>query len=753
MEWYTIEEFANTRPVCVYHKEQEKGNVSKNKYQNIHILAKAIFWWDGVTQNILNVSGDDFYKLYCNGTYLLEGPTQNYEDRYEYDRIDVTPYLKKGENILALHLFYAGVVNRAYQSADMRLGLMVEWEDKTRNPLSFYYKQSKAYSGDLTGYDTQFLENFDSRKWESDWNTTNQLTDDWKKMKKASWADYQMKPKRTKRIERTNVVPQSIKRFKNQIFVDMGREITGNLWITGHGKKGRTVTILSAEELSTKRGTAQGYQGQDLDIDTYLKTQGRASFSHKEDYTLSPLLYELRANCIYKEIWTLDDGTCVYIPFDYKGFRYLHLICEDHVKIDDIQIWQRNYPMPEEVLTISSSELYLEDIFRICKNAVRCGSQEVYVDCPTREKGQYFGDAFITAHAQVYLTDDTSLMRQCIEQFAATSRVSKGLLGVAPGSEMQEIADFSLLFPSFLWQYYEFSKDEDFLRSYYATAKEMLLYFQTYEEADGLLSGVDEKWNLVDWPEGLRDGYDFPLTRPKVEKGAHAVLNAHYLGALSVLIKIEDTLTIAERMITKEELKEKKKSYQKAFFRKEVGLFADSRTSNHTSLHANIYSLYYDLAPKEAKEVICDFFMEKGFACGVLSSYFMLKALAFCNEYEKEYELLMNDSKNSWIEMLREGATSCMEVWQKDQKWNTSLCHPWASAPIAILVEDIAGFRPSADQKEGFYWAEQFPEQLKFFQMNLTYKQQKYQITIQKEERQIKCLSDMENDSLCSKSI
>ncbi len=45
--------------------------------------------------------------------------------------------------------------------------------------------------------------------------------------------------------------------------------------------------------------------------------------------------------------------------------------------------------------------------------------------------------------------------------------------------------------------------------------------------------------------------------------------------------------------------------------------------------------------------------------------------------------------------MLEEGATTCMEVWGKEQKFNTSLCHPWASAPIPVLIEDIIGLTPS----------------------------------------------------------
>ncbi len=61
------------------------------------------------------------------------------------------------------------------------------------------------------------------------------------------------------------------------------------------------------------------------------------------------------------------------------------------------------------------------------------------------------------------------------------------------------------------------------------------------------------------------------------------------------------------------------------------------------------------------------------------------------------YRLLLNDSDHGWCNMLREGATTCFEAWGKDQKWNTSLCHPWASAPVPVILEEIAGIHLSPE--------------------------------------------------------
>jgi len=83
----------------------------------------------------------------------------------------------------------------------------------------------------------------------------------------------------------------------------------------------------------------------------------------------------------------------------------------------------------------------------------------------------------------------------------------------------------------------------------------------------------------------------------------------------------------------------------------------------------------------------------------VYMAYFVLKALARCGEYGLMSRLLLSEGVHSWANMLREGATSCWEAWGRDQKANTSLCHPWASAPVIVLIEDMAGIRAA---KPGF---------------------------------------------------
>ena len=132
-----------------------------------------------------------------------------------------------------------------------------------------------------------------------------------------------------------------------------------------------------------------------------------------------------------------------------------------------------------------------------------------------------------------------------------------------------------------------------------------------------------------------------------------------------------------------------KKAFIAAFYNEETKLFCDTEALTHSALHSNALPLYFGIATEDMQEDIRLFIMEKGLSCGVQFAYFVLKALGKIGAYEDELALLVNEGEHSWVNMIREGATTCFEAWGKGQKWNTSLCHPWAATPIPILFEDL----------------------------------------------------------------
>ncbi|WP_262495887.1 family 78 glycoside hydrolase catalytic domain [Paenibacillus sedimenti] len=204
--------------------------------------------------------------------------------------------------------------------------------------------------------------------------------------------------------------------------------------------------------------------------------------------------YKLRCNCTYLEFWTLSGGRDVLEFFDYKAFRYVEVIGGGlALEPQHFAAVVRHYPMDDDNCSFSTSHARLDSIWRICSNAVNYGTQEQFMECPTREKGQYLGDNTIIAHSHMYLSGDYRLTRKALRDFALSVKaVCPGLLAVAPGSFMQEIADFSLQWPLQLLQYAKQNGDLEFALEMLPVAEGIAAYFRQYEREDGLLQDVKE---------------------------------------------------------------------------------------------------------------------------------------------------------------------------------------------------------------------------------------------------------------------
>ena len=195
---------------------------------------------------------------------------------------------------------------------------------------------------------------------------------------------------------------------------------------------------------------------------------------------------------------------------------------------------------------------------------------------------------------------------------------------------------------------------------------------------------MTEKWNLVDWPDNLRDGYDFPMTRPRIGKGAHNVLNAFWCGFLDAMDEIYSILG----MKTTGRSEKTKEAFVKAFYNEKTGLFTDSEAKTHSAVHSNILPLLFGIGREidGLTDRLASFIEQKGLgSMGVYMAYFALAALKKCGKADAALRLAT--SEEAWLNMIKEGATTTYEAWGKDQKWNTSLFHPWAVAPLIVFSD------------------------------------------------------------------
>ncbi len=653
-KWITNKEFCAFEPINVFHKENDDVKIPGNEaYQNKHILFRRTFSLPEFGKALLRISADDYYKLYINGRFVAQGPAPGYPFHYYYNEIDVTRYLHPHTNVIAVHTYYQGLVNRVWVSADLRQGLACELFLDGKQVLTSDETWKCAYHTGFSacgkfGYDTQFAECYDARAAECGFSAPEFDDSAWENAHFRIHADYTMFRQPTEQLAFCDVKPKELRKTSDGLFCDFGFEAVGYLTFRASGKRGDTLTLHFGEELNDD----------------------------------GSVRYKMRCNCNYEEKFILSgNDTDELNEYDYKAFRYAELDIPDGVTVDtdSIRFVVRHYPF-REIKHYTGTNQKLAVIYKLCSDTIKYGVQECFVDCPTREKGQYLGDVTIAGLAHASLTGDPSMIRKALENYTQSTFICKGLMTVAPASLMQEIADYSLQFPFQVLWYYRFTGDKAFLRQMYPYVRGVCDFFADYRRENGLIENVKAKWNLVDWPANLRDNYDFPLEKP-IGEGFHNVINAFYVSMLGHTDEIARILGEKPTGL----YENTKTAYINAFYDKEQKLFVDSIGSRHASFHSNVTALFGGIwTDEENKRAMINLIRAKKLTCaGVYMAFFALYALKECGEKKLMETLIADDG--AWMNMLDEGATTCYEAWGKEQKWNTSLFHPWASAPAILL--------------------------------------------------------------------
>lgn len=655
-KWITNEEFCSLPPRNVFHKQLEPVELPCDEHRNRHILFRKKVNIGEFKEAKIYISADDYYKLYINGEFVAQGPTPAYHFRYNYNVIDVSGFLKKGENTIAVHTLYQGLINRVWLSGDNRHGLIldlvVDGKTVSKSDETFKVSYHSAYSEmGVCGYETQFLEKYDSCSLEVGFEKPDFDDSKWANARLKQIADYSLKEQESSMLTFEEIEPKTYKARGNSILYDFGGVFVGYFGATAKGKKGDIVKIRC---------------GQELNDDGSLR-------------------YKLRANCVYEEEWVLSGNEDTLDWFDYKSFRYVEVILPDGVQINSVKLTAKHYPfsLKTNLKAEFAKDEKLQKIWELCVRTQRYGVQEVIQDCMEREKGFYLGDGCYTALTNMVLTGDDSMVKRLIDDAFATDFISDTLVTCMNCSFMQEIAEYPLMLVYLVLWHYRFTGDSEYLKINYPKVKKLLDAYKRDYENKGLLKNLD-KWCVVEWPKNFQHNYDVDITEGKICKEAHVSLNAYYLYAVKSANKIAEAL--GEKCYRDEA--PLISAFMKAFYDEEKHLFKDGENTNHTTIIGNSFVFAFDLCSDEKfKENFLKELKEKGIhSVSFFCAFCILLGLAVNNRYDLIKRELLDEG--AWLRMLKEDATTTFEGWGRDTKWNTSLFHLTMSY-AAIFMADI----------------------------------------------------------------
>jgi alpha-L-rhamnosidase len=391
----------------------------------------------------------------------------------------------------------------------------------------------------------------------------------------------------------------------------------------------------------------------------------------------------------------LPDSIGVIMPFRYCEIENLK------VPIEDLAIQQKvyNYRFNDQNSSFTCSDTILNKIWELGKYTIKATSfTGMYID-GDRERIPYEADAYINQLGHYVVDNEYSIARRTNAYFMNH-----------PTWPTEWILHTVMLF----YQDYMYTGDLAPLSKYYDALKVKTLI--ELEREDGLISSKsprltdefikrlgfqnsDQKLkDIVDWPsassvgKGERDGYDMV--------DINTVVNAFHFHDLKLMAEIAKYLGKKDDAVFFSRRAELiKNSINDKLLNKEKGIYIDGEYSTHSSLHANMFPLAFDIVPGKYKRSVTEFIRSRGMACSVYGAQYLLEALYKQGESGYALELMTSTSDRSWWNMIRSGSTMTLEAWDLKYKSNLDWNHSWGTAPVNIVSRYLWGITPA---KPGF---------------------------------------------------
>lgn len=329
----------------------------------------------------------------------------------------------------------------------------------------------------------------------------------------------------------------------------------------------------------------------------------------------------------------------------------------------------------DDAAAFSSSDETLNRIWDLCRYSIKATTfAGVYVD-GDRERIPYEADAYLNQLSHYATDTDIQTARDTIDHL------------IKHGTWPTEWPPHMIMMVHADWMR---TGDAQWAADRYDALKPLLLTARVGD--DGLVHSTAQhlkKGDIVDWPKTERDGFVFTTTNVVVN--AFHVHTLRLMGELAAAIgKPEESAayfaTHAETLAT----------FNDTFLADDRGVYRDGVGTEHSSLHANLFPLAFDLVPDSARTRVTDYAIAKGMACSVYAAQYFMEALFHNEAGEAAMDLILADNDRSWRHMVNSGTTISWEAWDQKYKPNQDWNHAWGAAPANLLPRFVLGVEPIA---------------------------------------------------------
>lgn len=588
--------------------------------------------------------------LGCETTYPVW--EERSAHRCRYLSFDLLPYLKAGENVLAVRLGN-GWYHQTERIAEGKFvfGLPKLWFELTltdadgRQEWIESDRQTLWHPGGLLKNNLFLGEVRDLRKEPEGWQDPGTDLSGWKPAQPVH-APETLLEEQTCPPDRVirKLYPILIGEHDGRKIYDCRENIAGRVVLSCLGKKGECITVRHAEELAAD-GTLdfESAGGSDqLQQDHYI-CDGRIQ-------TLHPL-------------------------FCWHGFRYFEtegpceVLCAEVIHTD-VAVTS-SFSCSDPVL----NWLYEAYIRTQLDNYHGC----IPSDCPHRERLGYTGDGQLTAETAMLLLDTKELYRKWYQDILDSQGAETGHIphtapflggGGGPGGWGCAVYQVPLAWAKIYG-------DDSLLVQGYDAILRWFDYMDAHSEKGLVVREEEGGWCLGDWC--------FPASEEKEQLPEAFINTFYYLHGLQEMMQISEKMNNKLPIRFAEREKNVKNAFLDAYFDPETGDFCEGRAAG------NAYGLALGLGDERTKKHLVEKYeaLER-FDTGIFGTSMLLEQLFSIGAGDLAVRLLTNDSEAaSFAHMKRNGATTLWERWDGRESHN----HPMFGACVRLLFTEILGIR------------------------------------------------------------
>lgn len=388
--------------------------------------------------------------------------------------------------------------------------------------------------------------------------------------------------------------------------------------------------------------------------------------------------------------WALDGSTRAITTIDARAGRYLLIAAwgPGTVRLSNLQVSEERYPV-EPRGRFSSSDPLLDRIWQVGVNTLYPNMTDAYAD-PWRERGQWWGDAYVDDHVNEAAFGDSQLLARGL-RLMSEGIVDGQAAALAPNGSDTHLIDYGMLWVQSLSDYERRTGDALLPARVYPPLRSLM---QSLEQRENATSGLldlpyDEWWRtaLVDWP-AFYSRY-----------GQSTALNALYYETLRSAARIADSVgDLARGAAWRQKADALKRAINSRLYLPAEGRYISSILDGKPlppTPHAQAWALAFDIAPEQDRQRIADELVASLSAdpttpnVDIYGMFWVLEGLGRAGRIADANEII----RRYYGSLLDRGATTWWERFNSDKTYQESLSHAWGAAPTWFLTTYVLGAR------------------------------------------------------------